>query len=69
MITGRETIEVEITEVNLPKVDLNLYQISSAEKFTPDVPVKNIKDGYIDDFVGWDFGGKDNFNNQRSKQA
>jgi len=53
VITGRETIEVEIgqkveiTDVNLPKVDLNLYQISSAEKFTPDVPVKNIKDGYV----------------------
>ncbi len=24
--------------------------------------------GYVDDFVGWDFGGKDNFNNDRTKQ-
>ncbi|CUS78453.1 Por secretion system C-terminal sorting domain-containing protein [Candidatus Kryptonium thompsonii] len=36
-----------------------------------EIPGNGVDDdgnGYIDDFVGWDFGGKDNFNNQRSKQ-
>ncbi len=36
-----------------------------------EIPGNGIDDdgnGYIDDFIGWDFGGKDNFNNQRSKQ-
>ncbi|MFN3135774.1 MAG: TonB-dependent receptor domain-containing protein [Candidatus Kryptonium sp.] len=53
VITGRETIEVEIgqkigiIDVNLPQVDLNLYKISSAEKLTPDVSVKIPKSDYV----------------------
>ncbi|CUT04864.1 S8 family serine peptidase [Candidatus Chrysopegis kryptomonas] len=36
-----------------------------------EIPNNGIDDdgnGYVDDFVGWDFGGKNNFNNDRSKQ-
>jgi serine protease len=36
-----------------------------------EIPNNGIDDdgnGYVDDFVGWDFGGKDNFNNDRRKQ-
>ncbi len=53
VITGRETIEVEIgqkletIDVNLPMVDLTLYKISSAEKFTPEVSVKVSKSDYV----------------------
>lgn len=34
----------------------------------PNNGIDDDRNGYVDDFVGWDFGGKDNFNNQRSKQ-
>jgi subtilisin family serine protease len=36
-----------------------------------EIPGNGIDDdgnGYVDDFIGWDFGGKDNFNNDPSKQ-
>jgi len=36
-----------------------------------EIPNNGIDDdgnGYVDDFIGWDFGGKDNFNNDRGKQ-
>lgn len=36
-----------------------------------EIPNNGIDDdgnGYVDDFVGWDFGGKNNFNNDRTKQ-
>lgn len=34
----------------------------------PNNGIDDDQNGYVDDFIGWDFGGKDNFNNDRAKQ-
>lgn len=53
VITGRETIEVEIGEkifsdvVNLPDVDFKLYKISYEGKITPDVSLSSERISYL----------------------